>query len=100
MKLRKSMRRRVSRLWRFGRLKRRIVLTIVSLAMAVGMLTRKLERTVTRAFNPDFSNWDERRNAVRDAFVISWSAYSKYAWGKSLSMAERLVEPNADYQMD
>lgn len=26
-------------------------------------------------------NWDSRRDAVRDAFVLSWDGYQKYAWG-------------------
>jgi hypothetical protein len=25
--------------------------------------------------------WDERRDAVRDAFITSWDGYEKYAWG-------------------
>ncbi|KAL3426365.1 glycosyl hydrolase family 47 [Phlyctema vagabunda] len=37
---------------------------------------------------PDFRlwtkvpNWDARREEVKNAFVISWDAYSKYAWGQ------------------
>lgn len=27
------------------------------------------------------SIWDERRDAVRDAFITSWDGYEKYAWG-------------------
>ncbi|OAX80881.1 hypothetical protein ACJ72_04783 [Emergomyces africanus] len=28
------------------------------------------------------SNWDHRREKVKDAFVSSWDAYRKYAWGQ------------------
>ncbi|TDZ40485.1 Mannosyl-oligosaccharide 1,2-alpha-mannosidase [Colletotrichum spinosum] len=31
-----------------------------------------------------FTNWDERRENVKDAFVTSWNAYSKYAWGNDV----------------
>lgn len=27
-------------------------------------------------------NWNERREHVKDAFVLSWDAYERYAWGK------------------
>lgn len=27
------------------------------------------------------SYWDRHREEVKDAFVVSWDAYSKYAWG-------------------
>lgn len=30
-------------------------------------------------------NWDNRRGEVKEAFICSWDAYAKYAWG-SLSM--------------
>lgn len=26
-------------------------------------------------------DWDDRREKVKEAFVTSWDAYSKYAWG-------------------
>ena len=29
-------------------------------------------------------DWNERRDRVRDAFVISWDAYEKHAWGKNV----------------
>lgn len=28
------------------------------------------------------SNWNERRERVKDAFVASWDAYDRYAWGR------------------
>lgn len=27
-------------------------------------------------------NWDSRREAVKEAFLLSWDGYAKYAWGK------------------
>ena len=26
-------------------------------------------------------DWDERRERVKDAFILSWDGYEKYAWG-------------------
>ncbi|TEA13808.1 Mannosyl-oligosaccharide 1,2-alpha-mannosidase [Colletotrichum sidae] len=31
-----------------------------------------------------FADWDERRENVKDAFMTSWDAYSKYAWGNDV----------------
>lgn len=28
-------------------------------------------------------DWDERRDKVREAFILSWDAYEQYAWGAS-----------------
>ena len=28
--------------------------------------------------------WEERRERVRDAFILSWDGYERYAWGKSI----------------
>ena len=27
------------------------------------------------------ANWDDRREKVKDAFILSWDSYEKYAWG-------------------
>lgn len=35
-----------------------------------------------------FVDWEQRREAIRNAFVTSWDAYSQHAWG-------RLSEPSA-----
>lgn len=40
-------------------------------------------------------DWAERREKVRDAFIVSWDGYEKHAWGMSgscLSFWDRLVE--------
>lgn len=29
-----------------------------------------------------FIDWDARRESVRNAFVVSWDAYSQHAWGE------------------
>ena len=28
-------------------------------------------------------DWDERREMVKDAFILSWDGYEQYAWGMS-----------------
>ena len=28
-------------------------------------------------------DWDERRERVKDAFILSWDGYEQYAWGMS-----------------
>ena len=28
-------------------------------------------------------DWESRREAVREAFILSWDAYEQYAWGKT-----------------
>lgn len=33
--------------------------------------------------NKPSSNWNDRRDRVRDAFKISWEAYEQNAWGQS-----------------
>ena len=32
------------------------------------------------------ADWDLRRQDVKEAFISSWDAYSKYAWGQSLTI--------------
>lgn len=32
-----------------------------------------------------FVDWEHRREAVRNAFVVSWDAYSQHAWGRCFS---------------
>lgn len=48
-----------------------------------------------RPMNRD-SYWEEHREEVKEVFVKSWDAYSKYAWGKSwlflYRMSSKLVE--------
>lgn len=31
-------------------------------------------------------DWDSRRRDVKEAFISSWNAYSKYAWGQLLKI--------------
>ena len=32
------------------------------------------------------SYWDRHRKEVKDAFVTSWDAYVKYAWGRLIQL--------------
>jgi mannosyl-oligosaccharide alpha-1,2-mannosidase len=31
-------------------------------------------------------DWDERREKVKDVFLLSWNAYEKHAWGKAIPL--------------
>ena len=33
-------------------------------------------------------DWDERREKVKEAFMLSWDGYEKYAWGTSLALVK------------
>lgn len=33
--------------------------------------------------DPAAVDWDERRERVKEAFIVSWDGYEKYAWGMS-----------------
>lgn len=41
--------------------------------------------TFMKEANKPTSNWNDRRDRVRDAFRISWEAYEKNGWGASLT---------------
>jgi hypothetical protein len=41
--------------------------------------------------------WEERRLQVKDAFVSSWDAYSKYAWGWSIPF-QNCADSNTTHQ--
>lgn len=54
-------------------------------------------------FSP-FVDWEHRREAVKDAFVTSWDAYSQHAWGKlardsSNLPAQKIDELTASYSL-
>lgn len=36
-----------------------------------------------------FTDWDDRREEVRDVFLTSWTAYKKHAWGKMPLVSSR-----------
>ena len=38
-------------------------------------------------------DWDERREKVKDAFILSWDGYEKYAWGMLRSFWRDLQYP-------
>jgi mannosyl-oligosaccharide alpha-1,2-mannosidase len=77
---------KVSR-WRilFGR--NRIIQALLggALAFLAGNFTGHLNvETALDFVSPVYkdSYWDSHREEVKDAFVTSWDAYVKYAWGK------------------
>jgi endoplasmic reticulum Man9GlcNAc2 1,2-alpha-mannosidase len=38
-------------------------------------------------------NWSERREQVREAFKVSWSAYERYAWGMLSTSTDTVRTP-------
>jgi hypothetical protein len=40
-----------------------------------------------QAAGKDAVNWDERRERVKDAFLVSWEGYEKDAWGEELTLS-------------
>lgn len=68
----------------FGLVLRAVGIGIV--AIAVGVSTNVLLQDLLPGwgwggFGSSSINWDSRREEVRNAFLSSWNAYSKYAWG-------------------
>lgn len=62
-----------------------ILLTGGVLALLAGNLTGHANvETALDFFHPVYrdSYWDSHKEEVKDAFVTSWDAYAKYAWGK------------------
>ena len=37
-------------------------------------------------------DWDYRREKVKEAFMVSWDGYEKYAWGRSSSFLRGLAQ--------
>ncbi len=61
------------------------LLTGGTLALLAGNFTGRANvETALDFFRPVYrdSYWDSHREEVKDAFVTSWDAYAKYAWGK------------------
>ena len=42
-------------------------------------------------------DWDERREKVKEAFMLSWDGYEKYAWGEYASFLPGNCVPWIDY---
>lgn len=71
------------------------ILIVIGLAYWAGILSTstvkpKPRDTSKSAWNwlssPAMSasvNWDDRREKVKEAFMLSWDGYEQYAWGKS-----------------
>ena len=74
------------------------VLALIGLAYWLGMLSpsavkSKPKETSESAWNwlssPTTSasvDWDDRREKVKDAFMLSWDGYEQYAWGMSFRL--------------
>ncbi|PGH32779.1 mannosyl-oligosaccharide alpha-1,2-mannosidase [[Emmonsia] crescens] len=57
--------------------------SVACVAFALGVVLRiKDSPDGLRRYNWRASNWEHRRAKVKDAFVSSWDAYTKYAWGQ------------------
>ena len=51
-------------------------------ALAVGLvLCLKTSQTEPGDWTSRAVDWDKRREKVKEVFISSWDAYSKYAWG-------------------
>ncbi|KAI4246546.1 MAG: hypothetical protein L6R40_001909 [Gallowayella cf. fulva] len=79
-------------LWQKWRFTLAILLLLVGLLYWIGMfsptdarvkLKDRSKSTWSWLNKPAGSkvNWDERREKVKDAFMLSWDGYQKYAWG-------------------
>jgi hypothetical protein len=68
----------------FGWVLRAVGIGIVAIAVGVStnvLLQDLLPGWCWGGFGSSSINWDSRREEVRNAFLSSWNAYSKYAWG-------------------
>ncbi|KAF3387458.1 Mannosyl-oligosaccharide 1,2-alpha-mannosidase [Penicillium rolfsii] len=70
--------------------RRRIIIQALfggALAFLAGNLTDYSKVETAQSFSSQIykdSYWNSRREEVKDAFVTSWDAYAKYAWGKDV----------------
>lgn len=61
---------------------RRKALVAGVFALAAGLVQwQKLTQLELGRYTSKPADWDKRREKVKEAFVPSWDAYSKYAWG-------------------
>jgi mannosyl-oligosaccharide alpha-1,2-mannosidase len=61
----------------------------------------KLSEVKWKSPSPPEEEWQERREQVRDAFISSWDAYTKYAWGELVlqSCSKVVPETNLHHQV-
>ena len=78
------------------------VLVLIGLAYWLGMLSPSAVKTNPKETSESAWNWlsspktsasvdwDDRREKVKDAFMLSWDGYEQYAWGMSFRLAKIL----------
>jgi len=55
---------------------------LAAVALAVGLILWLQGTQIEQAHHTSRAvYWDNRREEVKEAFISSWDAYSKYAWG-------------------
>lgn len=69
------------------------ILALVSLAYLFGMFSSSVVKPIPKSTSKSSwswlsgqepaVDWDERREKVKEAFMLSWDGYEKYAWGMS-----------------
>lgn len=80
------------------------ILTLLALAYFFGVFSSWTVKPKSRSVGKSSWNWlggqevavdwDERREKVKEAFILSWDGYEKYAWGMSgasLVMPQHIV---------
>jgi hypothetical protein len=74
---------------------------IVTAALFVPWIaTKKITSTLEWRWLPTpVHEWDNRRQQVKDAFISSWDAYSKYAWGAALLLPQSWTCPNLVFRV-
>ncbi len=69
------------------------ILALLALAYWFGMLSSSTVKATPRSTGKSSWNWlggqevavdwDDRREKVKEAFMLSWDGYEQYAWGTS-----------------
>lgn len=85
--------RKYTPLYRQKRVISGAVLVVIGLAYWFGIFSPLAVKSKPRdmsAWNwlsspvtPAFVDWDDRRERVKEAFMLSWDGYEQYAWGTS-----------------
>ncbi|KAL8821802.1 MAG: hypothetical protein Q9223_000214 [Gallowayella weberi] len=81
-------------LWQKWRFTFSILLLLVALLYWIGLFSPTSTKPKAKDSKSTWSwlnkpaglkvDWDERREKVKDAFILSWDGYHKYAWGNDL----------------
>lgn len=75
----KSSSRNQQKMWRRKRFLGIIVL-VIGVLYWLGLLPGAGKKLLGEKEN-EIVDWDKRREKVKDAFMLSWNAYEKHAWG-------------------